>query len=77
MRHGVAARCKQPPKAPKNGLVIAPKTDHGMKARFACRDGFQMVGNPVIECKYGKWIGEPPICEEGELVVNLYACKVF
>lgn len=67
-RHGMAAaaRCKRMPRAPRNGYVIAPKTDHGMRARFACRDGYTLNGNDVIECSYGNWSGEIPLCDEGE-----------
>lgn len=64
------ARCKQMPKPPKNGMVIAPKTNHGMKAIFQCKDGFEMVGGgPMnnsfsVECSYGVWIGDIPHCVE-------------
>ncbi|KAK2575996.1 hypothetical protein KPH14_007355 [Odynerus spinipes] len=62
------ARCKQMPRSPKNGMVIAPKTDHGMKAVFKCKDGFELVGggplnNSVsVECQYGNWTGDIPHC---------------
>ncbi|KAJ8676165.1 hypothetical protein QAD02_011951 [Eretmocerus hayati] len=64
------ARCKQMPKPPKNGMVIAPKTDHGMKAVFKCKDGFELIGggpynNSVsVECQYGNWTGDIPHCIE-------------
>ncbi|XP_017753023.1 PREDICTED: uncharacterized protein LOC108545755 [Eufriesea mexicana] len=64
------ARCKQMPKAPKNGIVIAPKTDHGMKAIFMCKDGFELVGggplnnSKSMECQYGTWIGDIPHCNQ-------------
>ncbi|KAE8747215.1 hypothetical protein FOCC_FOCC006082 [Frankliniella occidentalis] len=58
------ARCKRMPRVPRNGYVIAPKTDHGMRARFACRDGFTLRGQDVTECSYGNWSGEIPQCEE-------------
>lgn len=61
-----AARCKRMPRVPRNGYVIAPKTDHGMRARFACRDGYTLRGSDVTECSYGNWSGEIPHCEEGE-----------
>jgi len=35
----VPARCKNMPRPPKHGMVMAPKTEHGMKARFKCKDG--------------------------------------
>lgn len=62
------------PKAPKNGMVIAPKMDHGMKARFQCKDGFQLKGNtdPPFElvCSFGNWTGEPPTCQEGNFYLK-------
>lgn len=54
------------PRAPRNGYVIAPKTDHGMRARFACRDGYTLNGDDVTECSYGNWSGDIPACDEGE-----------
>lgn len=62
------ARCKLMPKPPKNGMVIAPKTEHGMKAIFKCKDGFEIVGggpqnaSKSVECQYGNWIGDIPHC---------------
>ena len=64
------ARCKQMPKSPKNGMVIAPKTDHGMRAVFKCKDGFSLVGggpnnsSKHVECRYGNWTGDIPHCIE-------------
>lgn len=64
------ARCKQLPKSPKNGMVIAPKMNHGMKAVFKCKDGFVLIGGGPkndsfhVECHYGTWIGHTPHCEE-------------
>ncbi|KAI8119427.1 Locomotion-related protein Hikaru genki [Lucilia cuprina] len=70
----VPARCKSMPKPPKHGMVLAPKTEHGMKARFKCKDGFKLV-NPegkdvtdpndyVLTCSFGNWTGETPHCLE-------------
>ncbi|XP_047540229.1 uncharacterized protein LOC125073443 isoform X1 [Vanessa atalanta] len=58
------ARCKKMPKFPRHGMVIAPKTEHGMKARFRCKDGFELRGNPIVVCSFGVWSGETPKCEE-------------
>lgn len=64
------ARCKQMPKIPKNGMVIAPKTDHGMKAVFKCKDGFELIGggplnaSKSVECRYGNWTGDIPHCSQ-------------
>lgn len=54
------------PKFPRNGMVIAPKTEHGMKARFRCKDGFELKGYPIVVCSFGNWSGETPQCEECE-----------
>ncbi|XP_023218660.1 sushi, von Willebrand factor type A, EGF and pentraxin domain-containing protein 1-like isoform X2 [Centruroides sculpturatus] len=58
----VPARCKLLPESPKNGMVIAPKTDHGMKALYKCRDGYKLKGPNITECDYGQWTGETPGC---------------
>ncbi|KAG8223021.1 hypothetical protein J437_LFUL001343, partial [Ladona fulva] len=59
------ARCKYLPKAPRNGMVIAPKIEHGMKARFKCKDGYALKGGDnVTECRFGNWTGEMPFCQE-------------
>lgn len=61
----IPARCRQLPEKPRNGMVIAPKTDHGMKALFKCKDGFKLIGPNVTECYYGNWTEkELPICKE-------------
>lgn len=72
----VPARCKTLPKPPKFGMVISPKTEHGMKARFKCKDGWQLANalgkqitdqnENVLTCSFGNWTGETPICQEGE-----------
>lgn len=72
----VPARCKTMPKPPKFGMVIAPKTEHGMRARFKCKDGWKLT-NPngvditdnndyFMTCSFGNWTGETPVCHEGE-----------
>ncbi|XP_063237081.1 sushi, von Willebrand factor type A, EGF and pentraxin domain-containing protein 1 isoform X2 [Bacillus rossius redtenbacheri] len=58
------ARCKRLPRAPRNGMVIAPKTDHGMRARFKCKDGYTLRGSNVTLCQYGNWTGAAPYCQE-------------
>lgn len=56
------------PKFPRNGMVIAPKTEHGMKARFRCKDGFELKGNAIVVCSFGVWSGDTPKCEEGRFL---------
>ncbi|PRD33467.1 UNVERIFIED_CONTAM: hypothetical protein NCL1_17494 [Trichonephila clavipes] len=58
------ARCKTLPRRPRHGMVIAPKTDHGMKALFRCKDGYKLSGPNITECSFGRWTGETPICNE-------------
>ncbi|XP_075238047.1 hig-anchoring scaffold protein isoform X3 [Lycorma delicatula] len=58
------ARCKYMAKAPRNGMVIAPKTEHGMKARYKCKDGYMLRGSSTTECQFGNWTGDPPYCQE-------------
>ncbi|KAG8189218.1 hypothetical protein JTE90_013750 [Oedothorax gibbosus] len=60
----IPARCKTLPRRPRHGMVIAPKTDHGMKALFRCKDGFKLDGPNVTECSFGIWTGETPVCNE-------------
>lgn len=55
------------PKAPRNGMVIAPKTEHGMRARFKCKDGYILRGGNITKCLFGNWTGVQPYCQEGEL----------
>lgn len=68
------ARCKILPRPPKFGMVLAPKTEHGMKARFKCKDGFLLTSPDgkevtdenefVLTCAFGNWTGETPLCQE-------------
>lgn len=56
------------------GMVLAPKTEHGMKARFKCKDGFKLTGlngkeiiddsEYVLTCAFGNWTGVTPLCQE-------------
>lgn len=70
----IPARCKTLPRPPKFGMVLAPKTEHGMKARFKCKDGFNLTGpggkeivdmnDYVLTCSFGNWTGDSPQCQE-------------
>lgn len=70
----VPARCNSLPKPPKHGMVLAPKTDHGMKAIFKCKDGFQLQSSGKTNirslkensftCSFGVWTGDSPECQE-------------
>lgn len=70
----IPARCKSMPRAPKHGMVLAPKTEHGMKARFKCKDGWKLTDRSgkeitdseqyVLTCSFGNWTGDTPYCTE-------------
>nr|XP_042910927.1 sushi, von Willebrand factor type A, EGF and pentraxin domain-containing protein 1 [Parasteatoda tepidariorum] len=60
----IPARCKTLPTRPRHGMVIAPKTDHGMKALFRCKDGYKLTGPNLTECSFGLWTGSTPVCNE-------------
>jgi Sushi domain (SCR repeat). len=47
-------------------MVIAPKTDHGMRALFKCKDGFELRGENTTLCQYGEWVGASATCIEGK-----------
>uniref|UniRef100_A0A336LXT8 CSON007528 protein n=1 Tax=Culicoides sonorensis TaxID=179676 RepID=A0A336LXT8_CULSO len=65
----VPAKCKTMPKAPKFGIVLAAKTEHGMRAVFKCKDGFvlkspngSVINNKQImyDCDKGYVLEEGP-----------------
>lgn len=70
----IPARCKVLPKSPKNAMILAPKTEHGMKARVRCKDGWKLIGPDgkdvvdeneyVLTCQFGNWTGQMPACRE-------------
>lgn len=60
------ARCKKLPRRPRNGMVIAPRTAHGMLARFRCKDGYILKGAVTTKCHFGKWTGRIPWCKVGQ-----------
>ena len=65
------------PKPPKNGIVIAPKTDHGMKAKYKCKDGFALRGSNLTECNFGQWTGELPHCQQGIFIFIFFSNYLF
>uniref|UniRef100_A0AAR5PA08 Sushi domain-containing protein n=1 Tax=Dendroctonus ponderosae TaxID=77166 RepID=A0AAR5PA08_DENPD len=58
------AKCQHLPRAPRHGMVSAPDMNHGMKAKFRCKDGYELVGEEFVECFFGNWTGELPQCHE-------------
>nr|XP_045606863.1 sushi, von Willebrand factor type A, EGF and pentraxin domain-containing protein 1-like [Procambarus clarkii] len=60
--HCQPARCKKLPGRPRHGMVIAPRTGHGMRARYRCKDGYRLMGPPTTKCHFGNWTGRIPWC---------------
>ena len=60
-----SAKCTELPEAPQNGMVVAPKLDHGMVGKFECRDGYMLKGHNTTQCFFGNWTGMTPWCKEG------------
>jgi len=60
-------------------MVIAPKTEHGMKARYRCKDGYVLAGDNVTECLYGEWTGDTPLCNQSNAksFLSMVALKLF
>ncbi|CAH1127522.1 unnamed protein product [Ceutorhynchus assimilis] len=58
------AKCQTLPKSPRHGMVSAPEMKHGMKAKFRCKDGYEIKGPEFMECFFGNWSGVPPRCDE-------------
>ncbi|XP_066142350.1 sushi, von Willebrand factor type A, EGF and pentraxin domain-containing protein 1 [Euwallacea fornicatus] len=58
------ARCQTLPKSPKHGMVSAPDMKHSMRAKFRCKDGYELKGNEFVECSFGDWTGTQPRCDE-------------
>ncbi|KAK7074282.1 hypothetical protein SK128_025923 [Halocaridina rubra] len=61
--HCHPARCKRLPERPRHGMVIAPKTAHGMRARYRCKDGYRLQGSATTVCHFGNWTGKTPRCK--------------
>ena len=66
------ARCKDLPRPPKHGLVIVAKSDHGMKGRYKCKDGYVLYGKNVTECRYGNWTSRTPKCKQSRYLQTLF-----
>ena len=60
------AKCTELPEAPQNGMVVAPRLDHGMVGKFECRDGYMLKGHNTTQCFFGNWTGMTPWCKEGD-----------
>ncbi|XP_063422165.1 protein lev-9-like isoform X1 [Mytilus trossulus] len=62
------AACKGPPPHIDNGLRIFEGLKHNHRAKYICRNGFQLLGitdhSPYLICLYGSWSGGTPKCKE-------------
>lgn len=50
---------------------------HGAKAKFSCRDGYELAGNRYTECRFGNWSGETPKCDEGTMFIIIITNKML
>merc|ERR1719192_2077422 len=60
----VPARCKSMPDPPGNGMIVVPKTGHGERGLYQCKDGYVLKGSNTTTCLYGVWEGLTPTCAE-------------
>lgn len=62
------ASCKGPPPHVDSGLRIFEGLKHGDRAKYICRNGYQLTGitdqPPYLVCKFGTWSGGSPKCKE-------------
>ncbi|CAC5402022.1 unnamed protein product [Mytilus coruscus] len=62
------AACKGPPPHIDNGLRIFEGLKHNNRAKYICRNGYQLLGitdhSPYLICLYGSWSGGTPKCKE-------------
>lgn len=57
-------------------MVIAPRTAHGMLARFRCKDGYLLRGQSTTKCHFGSWTGRIPWCKVGQSTTESALVKV-
>ena len=51
-------------RGPAHGRVLYKERE----AMIVCDEGYELVGSSSINCSYGEWLGEVPICREGKIV---------
>ena len=57
--------CSDPPlHNAQNMIVDVPdKFTEGDKVNYTCLSRFELVGDNVLTCKSGKWVGDIPYCK--------------
>ena len=56
--------CGEPPVIP-NAYHTEGKYEYKTRITYKCIDGFELIGNPTLECIYsGAWSGERPLCQQ-------------
>ena len=68
----IALTCSDPPlHNAKNMIVEIPDSlTEGVKVKYACVTRYKLVGDNVLKCKSGKWVGEVPFCK------GMYVCII-
>ena len=63
-----------------NGEVNPSQSDgvypEGLTVSFTCDEGYNLDGSESSTCAQGSWNPEPPVCTEGNLIIDFY-CQVI
>ena len=51
--------------------MTAEYSAHGAVVTLSCVDGYHLVGERIIVCEDGMWIGSIPECLRGNLISEL------
>ncbi|PAA66214.1 hypothetical protein BOX15_Mlig011105g2 [Macrostomum lignano] len=55
--------CNDRPPLVKNGIARFYGTKHNDRVIYSCYVGYEAVrGSSVLTCRYGRWVGTPPVC---------------
>ncbi|GAB1599781.1 protein lev-9 isoform X5 [Argonauta hians] len=60
----IPAPCSAQPPNIENGRRVYIGWKHGDRAKYMCSEGFRLHGNLYMTCRYGRWIGPKPFCEQ-------------
>lgn len=58
------APCSAQPPTIENGRRVYIGWKHGDRAKYKCFQGFRLRGDLYMTCRYGRWVGSRPYCEE-------------
>ena len=59
----LASQCNDPPLPLKMNVVIPESLTQGAMAKYSCPDRYELVGDSVLTCNSGKWVGDEPYCK--------------